>query len=526
MQRQHLVGGENGLGLEPFPLRRLVISALVAGAMCVGAAGAVATVGVAGADEADAPVVTRIADFEDRDAGLFPDTENNEKYVNAGNRGCNSCHDDLFDVMNAQVPAHILEYVGYDKKGTIFDCLGCHEHHVAYGGPYFGDIIHTVHMSSGAFNSGGGNCFSCHVVESKGEIGEYQIELFEEQLYTSDLGGWVGSTDDLVRWWNNSRMPGDSDYRTDLSTLSDPDVSVELSQPISDEEDNFIVNNWGEIDVDASEWVLSVTGVNNPRTFTIEELRELPQTEVTATQVCATNGRGGVLVGNIPASGVTINDLVEACGGLVEGANYINVDAGENDQWAQGAPLDMSVDNGSILALDFYGHELTPDEGFPVVWVQPGIPGATWCKFITNISFTQEEDPQLGFSATADGWGDERVADQYPAGYNPTYPVNSSFFQNDGVTFKVGETGTLEGFSFSWSTVEAIGDITKVEFSFDMGQTWTTVDVPADFDPYQWICWSVNWTPEQAGTYTVLVHAVTETGRTHVDNGIIVVVEE
>ena len=37
--------------------------------------------------------------FTDNDSGMFPDNYTNTDMLNAGNRGCNSCHSDLFDVM-------------------------------------------------------------------------------------------------------------------------------------------------------------------------------------------------------------------------------------------------------------------------------------------------------------------------------------------------------------------------------------------------------------------------------------------
>ena len=77
----------------------------------------------------------------------------------------------------------------------------------------------------------------------------------------------------------------------------------------------FVVNNWGrEITEKNGETfdfdevcnennAVSITGVNNPKSFTKAELQAMPQTEFTMHLACATNGQGGSLVSNIPMIG-------------------------------------------------------------------------------------------------------------------------------------------------------------------------------------------------------------------------------
>lgn len=122
---------------------------------------------------------------------------------------------------------------------------------------------------------------------------------------------------------------------------------------------------------------LSITGVNNPRTFTVEEIRAMPQTEFTAFQNCATNGEGGALMENIPMKGVPLSYLVEQCGGLVEGTNAMN--ASGNDGWAAFPPMDMALDlmyEDCYVVTQYYGQNLTVDQGAPLVLVPCGMPGA------------------------------------------------------------------------------------------------------------------------------------------------------
>lgn len=100
-------------------------------------------------------------DFTDKNAGNFNDTYSTTDMLNAGNRGCNACHEDLWDVMNMKDGYnHILTHVGYDKALTYQDCEPCHRGHTALTGPYLGDLIHASHYGSEVFQEANGNCWS------------------------------------------------------------------------------------------------------------------------------------------------------------------------------------------------------------------------------------------------------------------------------------------------------------------------------------------------------------------------------
>lgn len=129
--------------------------------------------------------------FTEKAAGLFPDTYFNRDMLNTGNRGCNACHENLFDKMvNKEGLTHILSYVGYEKDGTYKDCEPCHQGHMTLTGPYLGDAIHASHYGNQQFVDANGNCWSCHAVNSDGEAGEYQFMLWEDFYEQAALGGY------------------------------------------------------------------------------------------------------------------------------------------------------------------------------------------------------------------------------------------------------------------------------------------------------------------------------------------------
>ena len=58
-------------------------------------------------------------------------------------------------------------------------------------------------------------------------------------------------------------------------------------------------------------------------------------------------------------------------------------------------------------------------------------------------------------------------------------------------------------------------NLDTIKFSFDMGTSWVEYDVDKevpDFDPYQWVNFSMDWTPAKAGTYLVKMAATDDLG--------------
>lgn len=189
--------------------------------------------------------------FTEKAAGLFPDTYFNRDMLNTGNRGCNACHENLFDKMvNKEGLTHILSYVGYEKDGTYKDCEPCHQGHMTLTGPYLGDAIHASHYGNQQFVDANGNCWSCHAVNSDGEAGEYQFMLWEDFYEQAALGGYPWLADDeTTRAWVESRGYAGG-YPTEFSQEKSPNISATFAQDATDAKDLFIVNNWGPDAID------------------------------------------------------------------------------------------------------------------------------------------------------------------------------------------------------------------------------------------------------------------------------------
>lgn len=70
--------------------------------------------------------------------------------------------------------------------------------------------------------------------------------------------------------------------------------------------------------------------------------------------------------------GVLLSDVIEACGGLAGGTNTFAL-AGA-DGWATAYIIDFMVQNNAMIALEYFGHPLTADQGYPATLVIPGMP--------------------------------------------------------------------------------------------------------------------------------------------------------
>lgn len=462
-------------------------------------------------------------DYRNMSSGLFPDTKDNTEWLNTGNRGCNACHDDLYDVMMMQEPKHIVSKFGFGKKLAVNDCLPCHDSHTSRCAPYFGDIMHAKHYGSIMFTEGGGNCWSCHAMNSAGALGEYQFMLFDHLMYMDDLGGFIDGSTDPNQWWLKSRGY-ESGYRTGITTEGAPTLDVAIDQPVTEEDDMFIIENYGTTEVDIDKWTLDFTeGVNNPRSFTLDELKAMPQTEITATQACFTNGVNGVLACNIPIKGVKLSYLIEQCGGLVDGVNSIHTDSGDWEPWFQDHSWEVIEAVDPIVALEYFGHPLDAHQGYPATMVYPGLSGGPWQKYLTTVSFKTVEVPneaQRNFPKLFGNPEGPTRAD----GSTLIFPVNSAFFDNDGIEAKVGQELTLSGYSWSWA--QYAGTLTTIEFSDDYGRNWTEVEVPASFDPNQWVRWDLKWTPSEPGTHILHVKGISDMYEQSVPSSIIIEVAE
>ncbi|HKP11447.1 MAG TPA: molybdopterin-dependent oxidoreductase, partial [Blastocatellia bacterium] len=236
-------------------------------------------------------------------------------------------------------------------------------------------------------------------------------------------------------------------------------------------------------EVDAGRWRLEIAGlVETPVTFTYEEIKALPSIEQYATLCCISNEVGGDLIGNALWRGVRLKDLLSRAG-LKPGVVDIALRAG--DGYTDSIALERATQDGTLLVYEMNGEPLTPEHGYPLRLLVPGIYGMKNVKWITRL---EAIDYDLKGFWQRRGWDDR-------AEYKTMSRIDAP-----AATVK-GET-EVAGVAFA-------GDrgISKVEVSTDGGATWEAAEIKSALSPFTWALWHKRWTPRQAGKHRLVVRA-------------------
>ena len=144
--------------------------------------------------------------------------------------------------------------------------------------------------------------------------------------------------------------------------------------------------------VDAATWRLRISGmVDQPVTFTYDELLAMDLVEEVVTLACVSNDVGGGLVGNAVWRGVPLTTLLDRAG-VHPGASQIL--ARSVDDFTVGLPTAAATDGRTALvALAMNGEPLPVDHGYPARLVVAGLYGyASATKWVTALELTRLED--------------------------------------------------------------------------------------------------------------------------------------
>ncbi len=242
--------------------------------------------------------------------------------------------------------------------------------------------------------------------------------------------------------------------------------------------------------VDAGRWKLEVAGlVDSTLTLTYEETKALPSVEQYATLACISNEVGGDLIGTSLWRGVRLKDVLEKAG-LKQGVIDIVLHA--SDDYTDSIPLNRAMADETLLVYEMNGEPLTPEHGFPVRLLVPGIYGMKNVKWINRI---EAVDFDLKGYWQRRGWDDRAE-----------YKTMSRIDAPDG---SVEGEAVIAGIAFA-------GDrgISKVEVSTDGGARWEQAEIKPALSPISWVLWQRLWRPAQPGKHTIVVRATDGGGQT------------
>jgi DMSO/TMAO reductase YedYZ molybdopterin-dependent catalytic subunit len=255
-------------------------------------------------------------------------------------------------------------------------------------------------------------------------------------------------------------------------------VTGEFPDFITANEDYFITRIGDVPSIDGETYALSITGlVENPRSFTLEELETLALIELPLTVECIGNRPNGPLVATAEWRGFSLYDFLDALGldDQATGVKYLAADG-----FYASHTLEQIKDNQVIGALFMNGEVIPPVQGFPLRIIIPGFYGAKQPAWVTDIEVIDRplEDYWQDF-----GWD---VA--------PPMDVDSTiFFPAHNTTVIIGTPLEIGGAAFGGTRIATV-EVT----------TWEEAEIIKRMDVDNvWVFWKATVVFRRPGTYTV-----------------------
>jgi DMSO/TMAO reductase YedYZ molybdopterin-dependent catalytic subunit len=289
----------------------------------------------------------------------------------------------------------------------------------------------------------------------------------------------------------------------------------------------FVRNHFPVPAMDLASWRLTVEGrVKERRTWTWEQLMDLPERTVFATVECAGNGRsflaerqsgvqwGAGAVGHAEWTGVPLKFILEKSGLegdaleiLFEGADVgTEPDHPEPMPFERSLPLAKALDPDTLLATRMNGEFLDPAHGYPLRLFVPGWYGVASVKWLRRIEVVNK--PFRGYFQSVKYTiqrKTERGVETEIVG--PMMPKSEIIRPRPGDLLGPGANRL---FGVAWAGDDSVKG---VEVSSDGGTTWGDATLIGPQAPYSWTMWEYLWEAGSPGEHTILVRATSSRGR-------------
>jgi DMSO/TMAO reductase YedYZ molybdopterin-dependent catalytic subunit len=281
-------------------------------------------------------------------------------------------------------------------------------------------------------------------------------------------------------------------YRAATFSYDGTQYKGRIVQPITPNDLFYCVTkNVVDPRVNVDIWHLEVNGlVQNPRTYRFQDLKLLTQVEQETTLMCISNGLDAGLMSNAVWKGFALRDLLDVSSPLAD-AQRVRLHGVDN--YTDTIPIEKALEPTTLLAWEMNGQKLPDRHGYPLRAIVPGYFGEKHVKWLTRIELTGPN--AKGFYETQ-GWGPDFITPTRSRIDVPDYESRFSLGQLNGAAIEV------KGIAFG-------GDrgISRVEFSDDDGETWSDAKIIYPGTKLTWALWSLDWQPEGADDYTLVVRA-------------------
>lgn len=282
--------------------------------------------------------------------------------------------------------------------------------------------------------------------------------------------------------------------------------------------------------LEANTWTLQLDGeVNNTATLSLDDLRKMPSTTITAVLECAGNGRAffdppvaGIqwskgAVGNARWTGVRMADVLKRAGVKATGRfvvmNAADRPLGTMPDFVRQIPIEKAMHPDTLLAYDMNGQPVAPIHGFPLRAIVPGWEGAYAVKWLTNLRVSDRESDSF-WVATAYRYPIKRVAPGATVDAKDMAPLTGLVVKSlitrpaDGTTVSPGK---IEVAGFAWAGET---DIARVDVSIDHGASWQAARLVGEQAKYAWRRFEFTFDGTRPESYLIMSRATDSAGRT------------
>jgi DMSO/TMAO reductase YedYZ molybdopterin-dependent catalytic subunit len=280
-------------------------------------------------------------------------------------------------------------------------------------------------------------------------------------------------------------------YRVAAFSYDGTEYKGQIVEPITPNELFYCVTkNVVDPRVNVDLWHLEVGGlVQNRTVWRFQDLVGFEATRQETTIMCISNGLDAGLISNAIWKGVPLRDLLDQAVPLSDAAR---VRLHGVDNYTDTIPLEKAMEPTTLLAYEMNGVPLPHRHGYPLRVIVPGYFGEKHVKWLTRIEVTGAN--AKGFYETQ-GWGPDFIV---PTRSRIDVPDNWSSVSLGKLSVPIEVKGIAYG-----------GDrgISRVELSFDDGESWSDAEIYYAGDRLAWSLWKAQWIPAAAGDYTVVVRA-------------------
>jgi sulfane dehydrogenase subunit SoxC len=281
-----------------------------------------------------------------------------------------------------------------------------------------------------------------------------------------------------------ARSPFETPTRTPVGDTAGSSYTPlqKLSGAITPSDLHFERHHAGIPLLDPSRHTLTIHGlVDQPLTFSVDDIKRFPQVVRTHFVECSGNGRSAYrapkpemtaqrvsgMVSTSEWTGVPLATLLREVG-VQENAKWILAEGGDACLLARSVPLEKALDD-ALIVWGQNGEALRPAQGYPLRLLLPGWEGNINVKWLRRL--------ELGTAPWMTRWETSKYTDPQP---DRTARIFS--FELDAKSIITAPSGPDTIASRGWRPINGIawsgrGKIAHVDVSVDGGATWHQADL-------------------------------------------------